>query len=195
MRTIEVAPRSPVPGVRLRPAPVTEPPYDDDLAPEAWSSPIPGQLALDWSAPLRTPAVAAAPSAPPSVVAGASHEARAAVRRFVAVLLEVMNGYRPAMHLRPLARPVDAAVIVTHVRAAVHRIAESRRGSGRMARCAERHGRRPDPVAVLKLRLCEPRPGAVEATVLLVTGGRTWALMLRMERDQASWYSTVVRLV
>jgi hypothetical protein len=50
-------------------------------------------------------------------------------------------------------------------------------------------------VAVIRLRLCEPRPGAVEAAVLLVTGERTWAMALRLEMHQQNWCATTLRLI
>jgi hypothetical protein len=108
--------------------------------------------------------------------------------------VEVLNGYRPAAHLRRLALPGDAVGVVAQASAAARRVAELRRAA-RGPRAGDRHGRRPEPVAVLKLRLCEPRPGAVEAAVLLVTGDRTWALAVRLERHQQSWAATALRVV
>ncbi len=118
-------------------------------------------------------------------------EARTAVRRFVAVLTEVLNGYRPPAHLRHWCRPLVATTVIAQARAAQHRIGETR--PRRVTR--DRHGRRPDPVAVIRMRLCEPRSGAVEATVLLATGVRTWALALRLEEDEQGWATTVARLL
>jgi hypothetical protein len=128
-------------------------------------------------------------------VAGASADAKLAVRRFVALCVEVLNGYRPAAHLRRLSRPGEAAGVIAQAHAAAHRVADLRRGAGQGQRGADRRGRRPDPVAVLKLRFCEPRPGVVEAAVLLVTGGRTWAVAVRLEQHQQSWAATTLRLV
>ena len=50
-------------------------------------------------------------------------------------------------------------------------------------------------MAVIRLRLCEPRPGAVEAAVALVTGDRTWAMALRMELHHQAWSATTLRLI
>jgi hypothetical protein len=125
-------------------------------------------------------------------VAGASGAAHLAVRRFVGMCVEVLNGYRPAAHLRRLALPREAAGVVAQGLAGARRVAELRRASGR---AGHRHARRPGPVAVLKFRLCEPRPGAVEACVLLVTGERTWAMMLRLEVHQQGWAATVLQLI
>jgi hypothetical protein len=154
---------------------------------------VAGQLALDWDLPAAVPS--GTPSPPPAVVAGPTPQARTAVRRFVAALVEVLNGYRPPAHLRDLCRPVDAAGIVAQARAAQHRMAEFRRGSARRSATAGRHGRNPDPVAVIRANLCTPTRSAVEAAVLLVTGPRTWALALRLEWHEETWTATVIRLI
>lgn len=132
---------------------------------------------------------------PGCAVVGASVEAKLAVRRFVAVCVEVLNGYRPAAHLRRLSMPGEAAGVVAQALAGARRVGEMRRAGGRAVRTTSRHGRHPDPVAVRKLRLCEPRPGAVEAAVLLITGDRTWAVALRLEHHQQSWAATALRLI
>jgi hypothetical protein len=123
-------------------------------------------------------------------LAGASGDAKLAVRRFVGMCVEVLNGYRPAAHLRQLSLPTQAAEVIAQAVSGTRRVADLRRSnrSGRRAL-------RPGPVAVLRLRLCEPRPGAVEAAVLLVTGERTWAMALRLELHQQNWAATVLRLI
>jgi Family of unknown function (DUF6459) len=125
---------------------------------------------------------------------GAGGDAKLAVRRFVHVCVEVLNGYRPAAHLRPLSLPKDAAGVVEQAVAGTGRVAQIRHGGAR-ARAVDRRERGPGPVAVLKLQLCYPRQGAVEATILLVTGERTWAMALRMELHQQTWAATTLRLV
>jgi hypothetical protein len=186
MRSVEVVPRSgPRPPIRLRPVPQYEPPFDDELSPEVWA-PV-HQMAFDWAARQRPPSLPPAEKAQPSVVVGASGDAKLAVRRFVSTCVEVLNGYRPAAHLRRLALPVEAAGVVAQALAGARRVAELRR--------TDRRARRAGPVGVLRLRLCEPRAGAVEATVLLVTGERTWAMALRLELHQQAWAATVLRLI
>jgi hypothetical protein len=124
---------------------------------------------------------------------GAEGEARLAVRRFVTACIEVFNGYRPAAHLRRLSQPAEAARVIAQAMAGAHRVSELRRPSpGHQVPRARRH---PSPVAVLKVQLCEPRPGAIEASVVLVTGERTWALALRMETHEEAWLATALRLV
>lgn len=168
------------------------------------------QLALEWQTPRpRTapppprPEMAAAlrgegfapppgPAQPaPRVPTGASGDAKLAVRRFVHMCVEVLNGYRPAAHLRRLALPKEAPGVVAQAVAGTGRVAELRSAS----RLGHRRDRRPSPVGVIRLQLCEPRPGAVEAAVLLVTGERTWAMALRLELHQESWCATTLRLI
>nr|WP_281179068.1 Rv3235 family protein [Actinoplanes rectilineatus] len=131
------------------------------------------------------------PAADRAVVAGASGDARLAVRRFVHLCVEVLNGYRPAAHLRRLSLPSQAADVVAQGVAGARRVAAVRTSR----RSGARRALRPAPVAVLKLRLCEPRPGVVEAAVALVTGDRTWAMALRLELHQQTWCATVLRLI
>jgi hypothetical protein len=126
------------------------------------------------------------------VVTGTSTDAKAAVHRFVRLCVEVLNGYRPAAHLRRFSLPGDAAGVVAQGLAAAQRVASLRKAAQTPGRRAPR---RPSPAAVVRLRLCEPRPGAVEAAVALVTGERTWALALRLELHQDIWSATALRLI
>jgi hypothetical protein len=106
--------------------------------------------------------------------------------------VEVLNGHRPPDQLRRLSVPADAAGVVAQALAGARRVAVLRRA---MAPRGRRPPRRPSPVAVIQLRLCEPRPGAVEAAVALVTGERTWAMALRMELHREAWAATTLRLI
>jgi hypothetical protein len=196
--TVEIAPDGPRPTIRLRPAPPCEPPFDDEAEPVPWATV--DQLALDWSAPPEHTAgrpttvrlAAPAPEPPRTVVAGASADAKQAVRRFVRLCVEVLNGYRPPAHLRRLSLPAEAAGVVAQGTVGAQRVAAQRRALQAPGR---RPARRPPPVAVIRLRVCEPRPGAVEAAVALVTGERTWAMALRLELHQDSWSATALRLI
>lgn len=151
----------------------------------------PAQAGLLVSGP--PPAVVSAHAGLPvaahrSVVAGASADAKLAVRRFVLMCIEVLNGFRPPAHLRRLSRPSEAAEVVAQALVGTRRVAEMRQQSSRPPR-------RPLPVAVIRLRLCEPRPGAVEAAVAMVIGDRTWAMALRLELNQETWSATTLRLI
>jgi hypothetical protein len=229
MPTLDAATRGRRPPIRVRPAPRTDPPYDDELDPQQWVHPH--QLAFEF--PPRQPPPDPPPAWPehgspalarsahaigarsadqhrtdrPSAgfpapgtgphgprVVGASGEARLAVRRFVTMCVEVLNGYRPATHLRLLSLPKEAPGVVAQAVAGTSRVAELRRIRG-ATRTTDRRGRGPTPVGVVRLHLCEPRHGAVEAAVLLVTGDRTWAMALRLELHQQVWRATTLRLV
>ncbi len=123
---------------------------------------------------------------------GVSAEAKTAVRRFVGTCIEVLNGYRPAAHLRRLSQPREAATVVAQGLAGARRVTEARqaRTAGRAPR-----PRRPVPAAVVRLQLCEPREGAVEAAAVLVIGERTHAMALRLERHDQTWQATTLRLI
>ncbi len=86
---------------------------------------------------------------------------------------------------------MDASRVVAQAVTGAHRVNEMRRA----ARPADHKLNRPSPVAVRGVRFCEPRPGAVEAAVLLETGERTWAMALRMEVLHDAWAATVLRLI
>lgn len=122
---------------------------------------------------------------------GTAGDGKLAVRRFVSVCVEVLNGYRPAAHLRRLSLPMEAPSVVSQGIAGARRVAELRQA----IRSTDRRVRRPGPVGVLRVLLCEPRAGAIEAAVLLITGERTWAMAFRLELHQQKWAATALRLI
>lgn len=185
--TVEIAPTGSRPAIRLRPVPRYEPPFDDDPAARQWPEPA-------WSLTRRPPAgppptVLPRPEPPP--VVGVSGDTRLAVRRFVRLCVEVLNGFRPAAHLRRLSLPSEAAEVVAQGLAGARRVTELRKA----ARPDTRRPPRPAPVAVIGLKLCEPRHGAVEAAVTLVTGDRTWAMAFRLELHQQTWTATTLVII
>jgi hypothetical protein len=180
---VEMAPTGSRAAIRLRPVPRYEPPFDDEATPQVWTSSR--QLTLEW--PADGPSAPAPATPEPPVVAGASGDARLAVRRFVRLCVEVLNGFRPAAHLRQLALPSHAADVVSQGLAGARRAADLRR-------IRQPAARRP-PVGVIKVRLCEPRAGAVEAAVTLVTGDRTWAMAFRLELHQQTWAATALLVI
>jgi hypothetical protein len=206
MTSVSVVSRVSRPAIRLRPVPPLDPPFDDEATPETWAAAYgAAQLTLDWSATTRDPTgrrSGSAPSGrvpasgpPAAAVAGASPEAKDAVRRFLGTCLEILNGYRPVGHLRPLSTAATTAVIAEQVTAAAGRVAELRRHAGPPRHVTRGTGAPPALVSVRRLRVCEPRAGAAEAAVVLGTAGRAWALALRLERRDGRWAATTVSLV
>lgn len=187
---------TPRPSVRLRAVPPLDPPFDDESAPETRAAgPARGQLTLDLTAGARPqgprpsggrpPTRAGNPPFPPDALANATPETRQAARRFLSTCLEILNGYRPVAHVRPLAVPADAEAIIAQLTAGIERLAARRR----------RVGGRQEPVQVRLLRVCEPRPGVAEAAAALGSDGHRWALAFRLERRRGTWVSTALRMV
>lgn len=141
--------------VRIRRAPPCEPPYDDERPPD-WPALDPWQPPLDFSISSTRPerprvtGRAAGPLLSPPATAPASPDTRAAVQRFLVICVEVLNGFRPAHHLRALSDPLAAVTVIEAMTEATRQV---RRSASR--------------VRVRKVRLCEPRPGAVEIAAVL----------------------------
>jgi Family of unknown function (DUF6459) len=193
--------------VRLRPAPPLEPPFDDEVdgfgaAPGSIAE---GQLALDWR---RDPPAgdggrgdrhhgaggsgrldSGRGGEPAAALVAAPPEHRVAAKRFLAVGLEVLNGYRPAGQLRPFCASADAGSVVELF---VARVAANRSATDRSAGPPARR-----PVARVGLRLlrvCQPRAGVAEAAAVLDAGDRCWAMAFRLERQRGSWLCTALAM-
>lgn len=111
----------PRPAIRLRRAPMLEPPFDDEQPSDAWAGPGAEQLALD----LRPAARGSGPVGGPRVAAPvpeASAECKTAVGRFTRICLEILNGYRPTSHVRSLTIPGQAAAVVEQMGLARERV-------------------------------------------------------------------------
>ncbi|MDR7322464.1 MULTISPECIES: Rv3235 family protein [Catenuloplanes] len=131
------------------------------------------------------------PPIPADAVAGASAEARGAAHRFLTRSLEILNGYRPIGHLRAVSALMAAPTILTNADTALRTIARLRRTAG-LPPVAGRRPLAPEGrVHPRRLRVCEPRPGVAEASAVLTTAGRTWALAYRLELLHGRWLATV----
>ena len=130
--------------VRLRRPPASEPPYDptfsgaslparlavqpDDLRPAHSSAnpppPVPGIARASFAGAGAAGSGATWPGAARSGVAlaGGVPPVAASAQRYVRICLEVLNGFRPASHLRTLAGPVEFSTVVSQL---------SRRRNGR----------------------------------------------------------------
>ncbi|MFI2714388.1 Rv3235 family protein [Micromonospora sp. NPDC018662] len=120
---------------------------------------------------------------PPSALATATAtpEAARAAHRFVRTFLEIVNGFRPPGQLRPLCLPEAAAQVSAELTRAARRVTPVRRRSARPA------------LLLRRLRVCEPRAGAVEATAVFAgVGGTSWAIAVRLERRRGNWFCLVL---
>ncbi len=187
-------PPAPRPPVRLRPAPPIDPPLVDEGS--SWADA--GQLTLDLFDPRRrdpgrptgrpvelrpVPTGPGRRSAgpPAAALATATPEATRAAHRFVRTFLEIVNGYRPPGQLRPLCLPEAATGIASELARASRRLGPVRRRATRPA------------LQLRRLRVCEPRTGAVEAAAVFAgTGGASWAIALRLEHRRGTWLCTVL---
>ncbi|MET9298057.1 Rv3235 family protein [Micromonospora aurantiaca] len=183
-------PRAPRPPVRLRPAPPLDPPCTDE---EPLWSPV-GQLTLDLSDPRRRATARPAGRAPDpapawprwsgaqaSALASATPEGARAAHLFVRTFLEIVNGFRPPGQLRPLCLPESAGPVAAELTRAARRVTPVRRRTARPA------------LLLRRLRVCEPRAGAVEATAVFAgAGGASWAVAIRLERRRGTWLCLVL---
>ena len=183
------------PPVRVRPAPPLEPPYDDEREPDAWPVCV-GQLEIGSAtlacAPPRPPVTGSRPTAP-CPAAPPSPESRIAAQRFVSACLEVLNGFRPVAHLRPLVAPLDLSSVTDQLtrRAVRVRMAPPR---GPVVGRTGRGGAR-QQVALRRMRVCEPRPGIAEAAAVVAHGDASWAMAVRLERRRGHWLCTLLQVV
>ncbi|MFD6608794.1 Rv3235 family protein [Micromonospora chalcea] len=118
---------------------------------------------------------------PTSALASATPEGARAAHRFVRTFLEIVNGFRPPGQLRPLCLPETVAPVTAELTRAARRVTPVRRRTARPA------------LLLRRLRVCEPRAGAVEATAVFVgAAGTSWAVALRLERRRGTWLCLVL---
>jgi uncharacterized protein DUF6459 len=158
--------------VRVRPAPALDPPYDDE----------PDRPPTD---PYEGGPATPGPDAPPPPTAREPSEAHRVVRRYLDACLEVLGGFRPLAHLRPLTEAGRFEEVAAQL-ARLGRLggsAVTRPGSGLVRVGADRPRLR-------HLRVCEIRNGVVEAAAVLGRGEQVRALTLRLEQRAGAWLCT-----
>lgn len=197
--------------VRLHPAPVHDPPYDDERPAEWWPA-AGGQPPLElplfpaggWRPepaprPVRPPESSSPGDSPPGrrPPGSSSPATTAAAVRFVNTCLEILNGYRPLSHVRALADPLAASAVLAELTGAARRLGP--------VTCQE------GLLRLRAMRTCEPRPGVAEIAVAVgvpgpargtsrvagcgTRGGRAWALAFRLERQHGRWLCTAAQLL
>ncbi len=215
------------PIMRVRPAPSSEPPYDDERPVDAGAVCV-GQLEIAGSIPAgarpgtpvgarpSTP-VGAHPTHPTSPTDGRpgtqvdqapgaqtrrpAHpvaESRLAAQRFVGICVEVLNGFRPITHLRPLATPVDYATITNQLTRRAVRTRMDRActaGGNRSVSAGRAAASATAGVALLRIRVCEPRTGVAEAAVVLAHGEAVFAMAVRLEHRRGRWCCALLQVI
>ena len=108
----------------------------------------------------------------------------AAARRFVQLCVEVLNGFRPAAHLRPLIPPQRFTDVADQLVRRTVRV--------RVSRASQRLGRM---IRVRRLVVCVPRHDVIEVAVVLDDGCSCWAMAVRMEYQPRGWLCALLQVV
>jgi Family of unknown function (DUF6459) len=176
----------------VRLAPTLDPPYDDAVPVPAGMDLLP----LDWSpsdAELKQlqPKVDKPPPRPAPAPTAVPTSAWMAMRRYVTMCVEVLNGYRPSAHLRPLTDQQRFGDVADQL---VRRAVRVRLAPGQAARQGKL-------VRVRRMLMDEPIPGVAEAAVVLEQGEACWAMAVRLERGKPGdrsagpWRCSVVQVI
>jgi hypothetical protein len=161
--------------LRLLPAPVSEPPYDDEVP-----APVPvvdGTLALAFppepdGVPLRLVPPAAGPL---PGIDGPPLDARVWAHRLAQALVEVLAGARTPAQLSRFA----TWEVLQHVE----------RSAARLGRW-----RVPGRPLVSSVHVCRPSSGVAEACAVVDTGGRRRAVAIRLEVRGGAWLCTALQV-
>jgi hypothetical protein len=187
--------------IQLRPAPISDPPYDDEVEQEPQrltSSHVQGALALAFTLPSGLPAVPAYPPPLRVVPPADGHDdddevprritARSELpdpRRFAArlaqAIIEVVSGARPATQL------------VRWTSAAVYDDICGR--LTRLARAGAPGTRGVVAGSVRSVRVSEPLDGVAEVCAVVQRRGRATAVALRLEGLDGRWMCTELTFV
>lgn len=189
--------------IRLVPAPVIDPPYDDEIEPAARTTHQPdaipatqGTLALAFVLPSGLPAVPRAPLylapdpdddpefAPRHTPTSALPPPRRWAAQFIQGLLEVVAGDRPAPQLLRWTTPAVYEQI--------------RQASGAMSKSGmAARGARPvgwsHRALVRSLHIGEPSDGAAEVCATVQRGPRAAAIALRLDGVDGRWQCTALQ--
>jgi hypothetical protein len=194
------------PLVRLLPAPVLEPPFEDDAgdldrvrsgaAARTSRHRAAGEPELALTPSLRWPGGRSgrATASSPAGTAPIS-EAKLAAHRYLARCVEVLGGFRPMVHLRILTAPAvfdRIAVELARPRSAPECHTGARPPATLPTDRLWTHTARLTPapggrVMLRHLRVCEPRDGVAEVAAILGRGDQVWAMAVRLERHRGAW--------
>jgi hypothetical protein len=112
--------------------------------------------------------------------------AAAAAERFLNVCIEVLNGHRPASHLRAVTAPAQINEVTDQL---------IRRTARTYLAPVGRAGTVPRRVRLQRLHTGEPRDGVAEVVAILGYGSSTWAMAVRLERQADTWLCTLIQVI
>jgi Family of unknown function (DUF6459) len=138
--------------------------------------------------------------------------ARRVAHRFLSVCLEVLGGYRPVAHLRPLCSAQHYTAIAAHLAPAAPALprgplrAPSARPPARPVRPASPLAVNPSlgpgggsstrgKVHVRRVVTCVPCDGVTEVAVVLGQRDQVWAMAIRLERREQRWLCAYLRML
>jgi hypothetical protein len=157
-------------GVRVRPAPVLDPPYDDEP-----DQHVPDPFGAGTGRGFDPGAILPEEHRQPD-------EAYRVVRRYLDLIIEVLGGFRPSAHLRSFTEPGRFDEVAGQL-TRLGRSAGVRPGTGLVRGPADR-------LRLRHLRVCEIRPGIVEGAAVLGRGEQVRAVSLRLEQHSSVWLCT-----
>jgi Family of unknown function (DUF6459) len=131
-----------------------------------------------------------------------------ATRLFLATCLEIVGGYRPVAHLRPLCRPERFSDIANHVTGRVPNPTGRFRGRAygvvRAPTTAAPGSQRPavpadylpgERVHLRRMQASQAGAGAIEVAVVLTRRDQVWAMAFRMEEWRGRWLCSCVEVL
>jgi hypothetical protein len=112
--------------------------------------------------------------------------AQAAAQRFVGVCVEILNGHRPASHLRAVVASTELHLVADQLVRRTTRVYLGRPGAT---------SPRPQRVRLRALHVSEPRDGVAEVVAVLEYGANHWAMSARLERRSDNWLCVLVQVL
>jgi Family of unknown function (DUF6459) len=232
VRPASLAPQPVLPAIRIRPVPRLEPPPDDNGPDVGYAQPEsaptlpiqfgPTAVGVNRSARMRSLAARDGRSEAAAPGPGRPSVAPLVARRFVSTCLEVIGGYRPTTHLRPLCSPDQFDRVVrlltgrgmaaepsrtlgaTRVpagspvpgRLTARSPVTGRSRTGAPPRNGRANQKSPgDRIDIRKIHVGEPLEGVAEVAVVLTRQERVWAMALRLEDRQGRWICTALEVL
>ncbi len=115
----------------------------------------------------------------------------AAIGHFLAGCVEVFNGYRPAVHLRCLVAPGRFEAVL----AGLTDHAVPRHHPPRGSRATPPDSQFSSRISLLRTRICQVTPTAIESTAVFGDDAHSWALAMRWERLDGRWRCVLAQTV